>query len=144
MVINYKILKDKNLLVQQYVGAFSIKDYVSYVYKVKKNPNIKHVERILTDMREVSANNTIQKDVVKKMDWLIKFRNKIIKKSYKNVFIVDSPETIATIHLYQNGGSNKKLPYQYCDTLSCALIFLELNEDKEEIVNILNSFIALS
>ena len=139
MTINYKIIKDKNLLIQQYVGVFSIKDYVSYVYKVKKHPEAKDIERILTDMREVSANNT-----VKKMDWLIKFRSKVIKKSYRNAFIVENPEATATVHLYQNEGSNKKLPYQYCATLSCALEFLELKEDKKEIVKILNSFVAIS
>jgi hypothetical protein len=138
MLINYRILKDRNLLVHQFIGDFSIKDYVSYVYEVKKHPDAKDVKKILTDVREASPNN-----VLDKLDWLIKFRNKVVKKSYENVFIVDDPDSTVATHLYQNGKTNRKFPYQYCSTLEQALKILELKDSKDEIVSILNSFIVL-
>ena len=148
MLVNYKILKDKNLLIQQYVGDFSIKDYVSYVYKVKKHPELKHVKYILTDIRDVKRIFTKDGEdsakTIKKMEWLIKLRNHIMKNKnkYKSAFLISNSENTVAIHLYQKGEDAKNITSTYCTTLDAALEFLELTEDKDEIVSELNKFLV--
>jgi len=146
MRVNYKIVKDKNLLIQQYVGDFSIKQHVSHVYKIKRHHELKHVKYILTDIRDVKKIFTKEGEdsakTIKKMEWLIKLRSHIIKKKYRSVFLVSNPENTVAIHLYQKGEDAKNITSTYCTTLDAALEFLELTEDKDEIVSELNKFLV--
>jgi len=148
MLVNYKIVKDKNLLIQQYVGDFSIKKHISHVYKMKKHPEIKYVENILTDIRDVKTIFTKEgKDsakTIKKMEWLIKLRSHVMKNKYKSAFLISNSENTVAIHLYQNGKDAKHITSTYCTTLEAALEFLELKEDKDEIVSELNKFLVLN
>ena len=134
MEVEYKIVKEYNLLIQKYTGVFSYEHYFEYVKRVKENPDWDYVEKIITDLRNIDLNIFYEN-----IDYLVKFRNENIKKNYYNVFIVDSPMSTAIIHLYKEKLNSRRYQYEYCSTLEFALAKLDLKDKKEEIKGIMES-----
>ena len=134
MEIQYQIIKEKHLLVQKYVGDFSIEHYATYINILIKEPEWKYVKKILTDLREANLDLALVD-----LDKLIKIRDKIIRKKYLNVFLVDQPVSTAITHIYQDSLVKKEYDYKYCSTIKYALGLLELNENINEMERILKN-----
>jgi hypothetical protein len=135
MIIHYKILEEKNLLIQKYSINFSIETYTNYMYEVMEKPEWESVTRVLTDARDIDPT-----EAFKNIKFLKEFRENVIKKKYKNVFIVNSPSSTATTHLYQGELLKKDYDYKYFSTLEPALEELGLDDCFEKIDGILLNF----
>ncbi len=134
MEIQYQILKEKHLLIQKYIGVFSIDHYSKYVYKVLDLPDWEYVKKVLTDARDVDLKNAFLN-----LDALSIIRKEIIKRRFLNVFIVDEPVSTATAHIYKKKLSKKDYEYEYCSTLEYALEALGIKGCESEIESVLNN-----
>ena len=128
MKIEYQIFKDKNLKIHRFIGKFSFEHYGAYMQKITKQPDWKYVKRVITDIRGGIFN--IDYNQIKQ---LVDFREKIIKKSYKNVFIVNDPSSTALTHLYQEDLLKREFDYQYCSTVEHAIELLNLEQYSTDI-----------
>ena len=131
MKIQYQIFKEKNLLIQKYIGDFSI-EYTNYMYKLMNEPEWKYVKKVLTDLRKVNL-----KPAFKNLDELIKFRVENVKNNYLDVCVVNNhPFSISLVHFYQQGLFTKGYNYKYCSTIERALSLLELHEMEGVLMNL--------
>lgn len=139
MQIQYQIFKKNNLKIHKFSGLFSIDIYNAYMNEIINKTDWKNVKRVITDLRDCSFNINLE-DIQK----LVLFRDKVVKKKYRNIFIVNNPTSTAIVHLYQQDLLKKKYDYEYCSTVEHAIELLELEEFNEEIVfaitNLKNKF----
>ena len=134
MQIQYQIFKEKNLKIHKFSGLFSIEFYNAYMIEIINNTEWKYVKRVITDLRECTFNMNLE-DIEK----LVKFRDTVVKSTYRNIFIVNNPSSTAVVHLYQQDLMKKKYDYEYCSTVNHAIELLELEEFNEEIVFAINN-----
>lgn len=132
MKIHYQIFKAQRLMVQKYLGSFSFDHYKKFMLELINKPEWNYVEKVLTDAREVDPTNAFEN-----LDALVKFREEVIKRNYLNVFLIDTPLSTITTHLYQEQLQEKDYDYKYCSTIDYALDTLELGisaDDMEDII----------
>lgn len=122
MKIQYQFLSEHNLLIEKYIGNFTLAHYFAYYKKILSLPEWKNIHRLLVDLRY--ANLDIAFENIEK---LIDFRKKVIKKEYLGVFLVDKPFSTAATHLYQETLTHEKYEYAYCTTLKKAIAILQLD-----------------
>ncbi len=134
MKIQYQLISEKEMLVQKYIGNFSFEHYSAYMDQLMKKADWKCVKKVLTDLREANL-----KLAYENLDKLTEFRDKVVKKKYINVFLVDKPSSTVTVHLYQDSLINKEYNYKYCSTIESALSLLQLSESKKELEFMLNN-----
>ncbi|RLD56030.1 MAG: hypothetical protein DRJ05_11965 [Bacteroidetes bacterium] len=127
MEIQYQVISEKKLLIQRYIGVYSLEHYCTYMNDLIKKDEWKCVQKVLTDLREVNLEHAFEN-----LTKLIDFRDKVVIKKYRNVFLVDNPFSTATVHLYQNELNNKEYDYKYCSTIEKAIQLLKLNESEKE------------
>ena len=137
MEIQYQFFKEDNLLVQKYIGDFSIEDHMTYINNLLKNPKCKCIKKVFSDFRKIKPDLTLE--IIEK---LTKFRIETIRKKYLNVFLVDNPESTVIAHLYQQKLLNYnycRTTYEYCSTIDYAINLLKLSETKIKMGDILNN-----
>ncbi|NQU51825.1 MAG: hypothetical protein HQ522_04740 [Bacteroidetes bacterium] len=130
MEIQYQIIKENNLLIQKFIGSFSIEFFAIYIDKLIENQEWKYITKVLTDCRETNFETAF-----KNLDKMSRIRTEAIGGNILNILLVDKPVTTAVAHLYID--KLKKYDYEYCSTLDYALVLLELNEYKNEIEDLL-------
>ncbi len=135
MRIDYKILPEKNLLIQQYSEGFDVEDYEHYIERVKKDPWWECVKYVLTDARGVESGIAYEN-----LNHLVYLRTEVIQKKYFNVFLVDKPLATATVIAYKDIMGPKGFEYEFCSTLPHALLLLKLRNQQIEIEQILQGF----
>ena len=136
MKIQYQILKEKNLLIQKYIGHISFEDYetyISHMHKMMKDPDWESVEKSLVDLRETDLDLSFEN--IKKLS---AFRSESMKKKYSSVFLVEKPSATASAHLYQDELKKSKTDYKYCSTMQQALSLLKLDMQEDEMEDILS------
>lgn len=134
MTINYQIIKEENLLLLKFSGEWSIDDYKNSLEKFVQIENFDMIHKVLSDFREALydfASNQIQE--------LAELREKIIKKKYRHVRIVNNPISTALAHLYHEELNARGFLDSYCSTVEHAVKLLKLNVDAEKIEKILNN-----
>ena len=137
MEIQYQFFIEDSLLVQKYIGDFSIEDHMTYINNILKNPKCKCVKKVLSDFRKVKPDLTLE--IIEK---LTKFRIETIRKKYLNVFLVDNPKSTVIAHLYQQELLNYnycRTTYEYCSTIDFAINLLKVSVTTNKMEYILNN-----
>jgi len=130
MEIRYQFIEKDNLLIQKYIGDFSVEHYVSFMKMIVTNKQWKTIDKVLTDLVDTDL-----QIAYKRLDSLIKFRIDKISRGYYNVFLVTNPQATAITHLYQKRLKDKKFAYDYCSTIKHAIELLKLDSTLLEMEN---------
>lgn len=138
MKVNYRIFKEKSLMVQKYYGDWSNHDFEAAIIKFTNDPDWKHVEKIITDLRDAGPENAMVN-----IDTIVDIRNKYIKKEFLNVLLVDKPLPTALVHLFIKE-LEQKSNYTYCSSIDHVKEKLDLKESIEEIEFFLNNISCYS
>lgn len=137
MNIYYQIFKNRGLLVLKITGEWSMSKYKENVGLIMKDPEFKYVTKFLSDFREFDISTTM----INELDELAQIRKEIIKKKYKNVYIISTPPSTVMAHLYTKKLSEKGYSYNYCSTLKKALELLNLDETEMEMEQLIQNII---
>jgi hypothetical protein len=145
MEIRYQLLKKENLLIQKFIGFFSINDYLKYNKHIIKKFSSILIKKVLIDFRELTFAEDMDKipdSFNEKLNRIVEIRKKINKNEHKNkgvtlVILVDKPLPTVIALLFVN--SFTSMDYNYCSTASkvCELLKLPFLHDNLE--NILNN-----
>ena len=126
MEIKYEFFENENLLIQKYIGDFSIEHYKEFVVFLLKTKEWKSVKKIFSDFRNINLSLALEN-----LDKLTKYRDETVKTKYFNVFLVDNPDNTVTANLYQE--KLNKYDYSYCSTISYTINLLGLNKSEVEL-----------
>jgi hypothetical protein len=120
MKIQFTYIPDHQLYIQKYSGIWSTEEYMPFVRKNITSKEWADVTKILTDLREVNFESTLNS-----LHKLAEFRSKVVAKNYLNVQLISDPHSTAIVHLYQSELS-ARYKYAYCSTLKHAIELLNL------------------
>ncbi len=134
MKTEYQIINEEKLLLLKFIGAWSLDDYKKSLEKFLQMENLESINKILSDFREVSSEQAIGQ--VKE---LVEIREKIIKKKYTHVRIVNNPLITGLAHLYREELNKKGYLDNYCSTIERAITILNLNIETKKVENLLNN-----
>jgi hypothetical protein len=139
MKIYYEFFENKSLLIQKFIGVWSIEQYERYMDMASNIPEIICLQKILTDFRDIIINSEVSD-----IDNLIRIRNKIQNNNYINIHLVCDPISTVTAYLYQEKLNQKGHLYKYCSTISQAIKLLEIDVTEiileSKIKNLKNQF----
>jgi hypothetical protein len=122
MTIYYQFFDDQNLLIQKFIGDWSTEIYEQYIGLSRTTIDMKKIERILTDMRDVNLKSALEDE-----EKLIHIRNTIPNTRFINIYLVENPLSTALAHLYQEKLTASGLNYNYCSTVEHAIKLLNLD-----------------
>jgi hypothetical protein len=134
MQIKYQLFKDDCLLIQKFIGVFSLEEYLGFNRYVNKELLVFSIKKVLNDFRELKL---IENDSDRLSDFninlekVIEVRKNIIRNDPKArdvnlVFLVDDPRPTVMAHSFVNYFSG--LNYNYCSSASKAIQLLDLPE----------------
>lgn len=128
MEIKYKIIKDSKLLIKQFYGDWSNKDYETFLKFITNTDDWKSVDKTISDLRNANVENAF--DEISSGAEMVK---KYLTNSPKNVFLVDQPMATAIVHLYkQESESISSQTHKYCSSVDCLIEILDLKISKVE------------
>ena len=133
MKVFYKILPEYEIIIQKYVGEFSIEDYKNAAERLINTTEWKNVKKSLLDLREVTTNKSVEL-----VEELIKVRIELNIQKRQTVYIVNTPLATVLTHLYIENIPDSN--YTYCTTTKKALSILFLESISSEIEEIFYSF----
>ncbi|TLX73054.1 hypothetical protein E9993_16470 [Labilibacter sediminis] len=133
MEIRYQYFEEHHLLVQKLTGKFCIDDYARYAEVLVAKDFWPLVKCVLTDVTEIDP-----ADITNHFNRIAEIREKVFKRHYLNVFLVDKPLVTASAHLYQQVLKKDSFAYQYCSTLEQALAYLELDFLEDQMQNVID------
>lgn len=151
MEIRYQLFEKDNLLIQKFIGIFSIEDYLSYNGQGREKLLLSPVKKVLNDFRDLLFGENNEKFPVgfrEKIDKMVEIRKNInqqehINEEVKLVIWVEHPLPTAFALLFTNSFAD--MDYSYCLTGERATEILEIpsyNENLENIIeNLENLFI---
>ena len=146
MEIKYQIFESEKLLIQKFIGFFSIELYMRYSQLIMQHPASSFINQVLIDFRDINFDD-IPDDFIEGVDKVKEIRRKIQENEIKRedttvVFWVDKPIPTVIAHTFKKNFPN--LIYSYCSTEENVLKFMELPEhllDLESITrNLENTF----
>lgn len=144
MEIKYQVFENEKLLIQKFIGFFSIELYMRYAPTILRNPAMRSIDKVLIDFREIDFSN-VPDDFDEGLGRMTEMRKNIQEKEIKRndvtiVFWVDKPIPTVIAQVFQENFSN----YKYCSTAENVLENLKITDtlfDLEKIVeNLQNSF----
>ena len=151
MEIRYQLFEKDYLLIQKFIGLFSIEDYLSYNGQVSKELSLSPVKKVLLDFRDLlftETNDKMPSDFREKINKMVEIRKNINQNEHKNrevtlVILVENPLPIVIALLFTNSFSDSN--YNYCLTAEKAIGILDIPSYKDNLENIIlnleNSFI---
>ena len=134
MKIKYQIISAEKLLLLKFSGEWSLNDYKNSLDKFIHIEDLDTVNKVLSDFRSITT-----KSAVNQIKELAEIRQKIIKKKYVHVRIVNSPLTTGLAHLYHEELNVRGYLDNYCSTIERAINLLNLNMEAEEIDDLLHN-----
>ena len=130
MEIKYQIFKKEKLLIQKFIGTFSVEKYVQYNHHITAEISLNSVDQVLIDFRDVFFNE-IPDDFEDKIELITQVRKNINKNIVKRddvkvVFWVDKPIHSVIAHMFIQSFSN--MNYTYCYTIEGVLDNIKISE----------------
>lgn len=130
MEIKFQIFEEENLLIQKFIGAFSIDSYMRYSQTIGKFPHADSIKKVLIDFRDLDFEG-LTDDPFVTLDKVTAIRkninkNEVKRKNIKHVFWVDRPMPTAIAQIFI--GNFSELDYNYCTTSESLLKNLDLPE----------------
>ena len=145
MEIKYQLFREENLLIQKFLGVFSLETHLRYHQFQMENEEFNQVQKVLIDLRDIHFELSINifREI---MNHIISVRkNAVQQKSKSNnvqiVFWVNQPLT--TVIAQQVKRSNPHLNYNYCAMKENVVRILNLPPDlnlDEMIHNLENTY----
>ena len=144
MEIKYQVFEKEKLLVQKFIGLFSIELYMQYAPAILRNPAMRSINKVLIDFRDIDFSN-VPSDFDEGLSRMTEMRKNIQEKEIKRndvtiVFWVDKPIPTVIAQVFQENFSN----YKYCSTENSVLENFKITDtlfDLEKIVeNLENTF----
>lgn len=150
MEIRYQFFNDDHLLIQKFIGVFSVEDYLRHNGLITGRLMTSLVDRVLLDFRELqfSENNASMPDDFKeKMDEMVNIRRDINTRTHHNksvdlVILVNSPLPTLIAHLFVSNFEGMK--YHYCSSLSKAIEMLRIPEYSDRIESVIENLENIS
>ena len=152
MEIRYQLFEKDYLLIQKFIGLFSIEDYLSYNGQVRKELSLSPIKKVLLDFRDLvffnESDNKVPRDFREKIEKMVEIRRNINQIEHKDervklVIWVENPLPTAFALLFTNSFAD--MDYSYCLTGERATEILEIpsyNENLENVIkNLENIFI---
>jgi hypothetical protein len=132
MQIKYQLFENDYLLIQKFIGVFSLEEYLGFNRYVNKEMSVYSIKKVLNDFRELKL---IENDSDRLNDFninlqkVIEVRKNIIMNEPKTrdinlVFLVDDPRPTVMAHSFVNYFSG--MNYNYCSSTSKAIQLLNL------------------
>ena len=144
MEIKYQVFENEKLLIQKFIGFFSIELYMQYAPTILRNPAMRSIDKVLIDFREIDFSN-VPSDFDEGLSRMTEMRKNIQEKEIKRndvtiVFWVDKPIPTVIAQVFQENFPN----YKYCSTAKSVLENFKITDplfDLEKIVeNLENTF----
>ncbi len=144
MEIKYQLFEKENLLIQKFIGFFSIELYMRYAPTIMRNPAMRSINKVLLDFRDIDFSN-VPADFDEGLGKMTEMRKNIQNKEIKRtdvaiVFWVDKPIPTVIAQIFKENFSN----YNYCSTAESVLEIFKISDpgfDLESIVeNLENTF----
>lgn len=129
MEIKYEVFADEQLLIQQFIGQFSLRTYIRYNKFIRAQYTDDEIRKVLIDFRRVIFPET-PNGFMSKMNRIIQARQDIADSETNStgvprVFWVDQPLPAVIAHIFQIRFG--RLNYNYCTTAERVLMNLRLN-----------------
>jgi hypothetical protein len=145
MEIRYQLFEKDNLLIQKFIGIFSIEDYLSYNSQVREKLSLSPVKKVLNDFRDLLFGENNEKFPVgfrEKIDKMVEIRKNInqqehINEEVKLVIWVEHPLPTAFALLFTNSFAG--MDYSYCLTGERAADFLDIPSYRDNLENIIEN-----
>ncbi len=138
MIINYKILKDKNLILQKFTGPFTVEELINQFKVLAADPDYVYVNRMLSDTREVNVDLLFKN--ISQLSEVTSIREQLLNKKLYSVILVDKPNPTAAIFYYVDELNSKNVRnIHYCSTMEYALDLLLLTDSQDEIEALLKN-----
>ncbi|MBL4938920.1 MAG: hypothetical protein JKY16_01290 [Lutibacter sp.] len=134
MIIQFKIFREKNLIVQKISGDWDTNTYLSYLNFITKDSNYKHLDKIFTDFRKA---NLIK--VYDELESLVNVKFNLVTNKFSTVHLLSTPSSTVISHLYGELANKKGHNYNYCTTIEQGINLLELNITNLEMEKILKT-----
>ncbi|MBN1185280.1 MAG: hypothetical protein JXB49_23550 [Bacteroidales bacterium] len=130
MEIRYQIFKKDKLLIQNFIGTFSIEKYGQFIAHIMKNAKSTDIDKVLIDFRDMEFedegdNLFIYLDKMTDMRKNIE-AEKIKRKDIIHVFWVDKPLPTVIAHLFASNFPDSY--YKYATTAEKVISTLNLPE----------------
>ena len=138
MIINYKILKDKNLILKKFIGPFTVEELINQFKVLAADPDYVYVNRMLSDTREVNVDLLFKN--ISQLSEVTSIREQLLNKKLYSVILVDKPNpTAATFYYVDELNSKNVRNIHYCSTMEYALDLLLLTDSQDEIEALLKN-----
>ena len=146
MEIRYQLFEKDYLLIQKFIGLFSIEDYLSYNGQVRKELSLSPIKKVLLDFRDLvffnESDNKVPRDFKEKIEKMVEIRKNInqqehINEKVKLVILVENPLPTAFALLFTNSFAG--MDYSYCLTGERAADFLDIPSYRDNLENIIDN-----
>jgi hypothetical protein len=145
MEIKYQFFEKENLLVQKFIGIFSIDHYISFNRFLMKSHGSKNIKKVLIDFRDMNFHELTEDlpdDFTDHLDKITEVRKNINKNDLKNkditlVLWVDKPIPTVIAHLFT--ANFPSLDYNYSSTEENILNILKIPKTPDDLKNIINN-----
>jgi hypothetical protein len=134
MKIYYKIIIEKNLIVQKMTGEWDTSTYLYYLNFITSNPNYKNLNKIFTDFRTANLSQ-----VYDELEKLVDLKFKIVTNTFSTVHLLSGPSSTIISHLYGDLANKKGHIYTYCTTIEYGIQLLGLDYTTSEMKQILDT-----
>ena len=125
----YKILDDKSLIIESYIGGFNVDELIEFKKKVGNDKNYNPNFNVIHDIRKLEF--LLDLEEISKYISLIS-ENKKLLGNRKSVFITETPKQVVTTSVFDL--MKKKLPIKVkvCSTFETAFNFIDLPKNDWE------------
>jgi len=143
MEIRYQLFEKDNLLIQKFIGAFSVEDYLIYNGQVRRELSLYQVKKVLLDFRDSLFSETdgkMPRDFREKINRMVEIRKNINENEQKNeilklVILVENPLPTAFALLFTN--SFAEMDYSHCSTGKRAAELLDIPSYRDNLENMI-------
>lgn len=130
MKILSEYIEENKLLLNIWLGQWSLEDYRKAFNTFKKMNETSNIKNIIHDITKLEFDIS----QVEFINELIQIRKEIKNKDFKVVYITGKPQDVVFSHLYAKALKNE-YSYRYCATVEAALELLSINMPSGEIEN---------
>jgi hypothetical protein len=134
---NYLILKKHNLLIEHHSGNLDLESYINFVKETTLDPLFSLNMNYLIDLSNVVVTASI--DDIRKYNNFTEV-NFNTERKRRVAFITNSPNQMVFSTLFKDSNTQKLKEIEIFSTTKVAMNWLNLNVNKNEILDILTTF----
>lgn len=132
MIFEYRILKEKKLIIQYYGGKSSLNDFYNSITVVANNVDFNPNMSILNDLRDCEI--ITDEKSISQLTEFVKNNKKLYAKR-KTAFLTNSPKQVVFSTLLINLKNESLVSIKVVSTIKSALMHLTGNAEDYELIN---------